>query len=112
MFEIKNTSLFILFSGDTILNNLLDWIKIHYVKAENQALIILESKNAYFTDEHIEVKFPFYWDTVIGLVLQGNVDMVRMLLHNHSKSETEPFIHALKIFKSMPTYRVSSEHLI
>lgn len=72
--------------------------------------MILEDKTVYFADEHIEVKFPFYWETVIGLVLQGNVDMARMLLDNHSQKETEPFILAMKIFKSMPSYSVSSKH--
>lgn len=99
-----------MFLGDTILNNLLDWIKVHYEKAENQASIILEDKTVYTTDEHTEDKFSFYWDTVIGLVLQGNSDMVKMLLCNHSQSETEPFIHAMKIFKSMPTYSVSIKY--
>jgi len=94
-------------SGDTILNNLLDWIKIHYEKAENQALVILGDKTAYFTDECVEEKFSFYWDSVIGLLLQGNIDMARMLLSNHSQSHTEPFIQAMKILKSMPTYSVS-----
>ncbi|XP_050540883.1 nuclear pore complex protein Nup85 isoform X2 [Daktulosphaira vitifoliae] len=92
--------------GDTILNNLLDWIKIHYEKSENQALTIIEDKTAYFTDERVEDKFPYYWETVIGLILQGNIDLVRMLLCNHSQSNTEPFIHAMKILKSMPTYSV------
>ncbi|XP_060861936.1 nuclear pore complex protein Nup85 [Metopolophium dirhodum] len=92
--------------GDTILNNLLDWIKIHYENAENQASVITENKIAYLTDEHVEEKFTFYWDTVIGLVLQGNIDTAKMLLSNHSQSDTEPFIHAIKIFKSMPTYSV------
>ncbi|XP_050433032.1 nuclear pore complex protein Nup85 [Adelges cooleyi] len=92
--------------GDTILNNLLDWIKIHYEKAENQAISIIEDKTAYYTDERVEEKFPFYWDAVIGLILQGNVDLVRMLLSNHSQSNTEPYIQAMKILKSMPTYSV------
>lgn len=69
--------------------------------------MILDDKTAYFTDECVEEKFPFYWDTVIGLVLQGNVDLVRMLLRSHSQNETDPFIQAMKIFKSMPTYNVS-----
>lgn len=90
------------------MNNLLDWIKIHYENAENQASVITENKIAYLTDEHIEEKFTFYWDTVIGLVLQGNIDTTRMLLSNHSQSDSEPFIHAIKILKSMPTYSVSS----
>lgn len=68
--------------------------------------MILADKTAYFTDERVEEKFPFYWDTVIGQVLQGNIDAVRMLLNNHSQSDTEPFIQAMKIFKSMPTYSV------
>jgi nuclear pore complex protein Nup85 len=89
------------------LNNLLDWIKIHYENAENQASVITENKIAYLTDENVEEKFTFYWDTVIGLVLQGNIDTARMLLSNHSQSDTEPFIHAIKILKSMPTYSVS-----
>lgn len=93
--------------GDTILNNLLDWIKIHYEKAENNATVIIEDKTAYFTDERVEEKFPCYWDTVFGLVLQGNTDLVRTLLCNHSQKETEPFIQAIKILKSMPTYSVS-----
>lgn len=95
------------FIGDTILNNLLDWIKIHYEKAESQASMIMDNKMAYFTDERVEEKFLFYWDTVFGLVLQGNTDMVRALLFNHSQSDTEPFIQAIKILKSMPTYSVS-----
>lgn len=89
------------------MNNLLDWIKIHYENAENQASVITENKIAYLTDEHVEEKFTFYWDTVIGLVLQGNIDTARMLLSNHSQSDTEPFIHAIRIFKSMPIYSVS-----
>jgi len=96
-----------LFLGDTILNNLLDWIKIHYENAENQASMIIDNTIAYLTDERVEEKFNFYWDTVIGLVLQGNIDMARKLLSNHSQSDTEPFIHAIKILKSMPTYSVS-----
>lgn len=99
------------FVGDTILNNLLDWIKIHYEKAENQAISIIEDKTAYYTDERVEEKFPFYWDAVIGLILQGNVDLVRMLLSNHSQSNTEPYIQAMKILKSMPTYSVSKFEL-
>lgn len=96
-----------MFLGDTILNNLLDWIKIHYENAENQASVIIDNTIAYLTDERVEEKFTFYWDTVIGLVLQGNIDLARKLLSNHSQSDTEPFIHAIKIFKSMPTYSVS-----
>lgn len=86
---------------------MLDWIKIHYEKAENHASVIIEDKTAYFTDERVEEKFPFYWDSVFGLVVQGNTDMVRMLLCNHSQSDTEPFVQAVKILKSMPTYSVS-----
>jgi len=97
--------------GDTILNNLLDWIKIHYEKAENQASVITDNKIAYLTDEHVEEKFTFYWDTVIGVVLQGNIDTARILLSNHSQSDTEPFIYAIKILKSMPTYSVSFKFL-
>lgn len=89
---------------------MLDWIKIHYEKPENQVSMILDNKTAYFTDECVEEKFSFYWDTVIGLVLQGNVDMVRMLLCSHSQRDTDPFIQAVKIFKSMPTYSVSIIH--
>lgn len=86
---------------------MLDWIKVHYEKAENQALMILGDKTAYFTDECIEEKYSFYWDSVFGLVLQGNIDMVKMLLNIHSQQNTEPFIQAIKILKSMPTYSVS-----
>lgn len=69
--------------------------------------MIIEDKTAYFTDERVEEKFPFYWDSVIGLLIQGNIDTVRMLLCNHSQSDTEPFVQAIKILKSMPTYSVS-----
>lgn len=86
---------------------MLDWIKIHYVKPEDQAMQIIEDKTAYFSDECLEEKFQFYWDAVIGLVLQGNTDLVKTLLNNHSQSDTEPFIQAIKIFKSMPMYSVS-----
>lgn len=74
--------------------------------------MILADKTAYFTDEHIEEKFSFYWDSIIGLVLQGNTDMTRKLLRNHSQSDTEPFIQAMKILKSMPTYSVSKLFLV
>lgn len=73
--------------------------------------MIIQDKSAYFTDENVEEKFPFYWDTVFGLVLQGNTDMVKMLLCNHSQHDTEPFIQAMKIFKSMPTYSVGFNFL-
>lgn len=44
---------------------------------------------------------------MFGLVIQGNTDLVRTLLSNHSQKDTEPFIQAIKILKSMPTYSVS-----
>lgn len=74
---------------------------------ETKAMLINEIVTTLYTDERIEEKYPFYWDAVIGLVLQGNTDLVRTLLRNHSQSDTEPFIQAIKIFKSMPTYSVS-----
>lgn len=60
-----------------------------------------------FLNEGIENIFPDYWDTVIGLVIQGNVDLSRILLQLHSQADTEPFTTIDKILRTMPVYKVS-----
>lgn len=45
-----------------------------------------------------------YWDTVKGLVLQGQIDIGRALLKLHSSSETMTFQLAEKDLQSMPVF--------
>lgn len=88
--------------GDTVLPQLVEWIRFHFPEGEQAAAEILSGP----LETGAEVRFSFYWDTVIKLVLQGNTDPVRALLRLHSDADTEPFLTADTLLRNMPVYNV------
>lgn len=89
---------------------LLEWVRFHSPQAERKAASILEAGT-----ERVEAGFetagsesdPEYWKTVIGVMLQGRIDVVRALLVLHSESRTSPFQNADVCLRIMPIYKVS-----
>lgn len=91
------------------------WIRFHFPESERYARKILQtiregdssSENRVdFLNEGVENAFPAYWDTITGLVLQGNLDLARILLQLHSQSDSDPFTFVDKIFRTMPVFSV------
>lgn len=90
--------------GDIVLPHLLEWVRFHYFHSERQAAALLETS----TDTGgIELQ-PKYWDTVIGLILQGKIDAARALLKFHSSAQGEAFQASDYLLRSMPVYSVYS----
>ncbi len=100
---------------DVALPHLTHWIRFHFPESERCANKILQnirnrntSETAVdFLTEGVENTFVEYWDTVIGLVMQGNLEFARILLQLHSQSDAEAFTFADKILRTRPVYSVS-----
>lgn len=88
--------------GDTVLPQLVEWIRFHFPEGEQAAADILGGH----LEIGAEVRYSNYWDTVVKLVLQGNTDPVRALLRLHSDTNTPPFVTADTLLRSMPVYNV------
>lgn len=86
--------------------HLLDWVRFHFPKYERNAAIML-SGDLIGLESH-----PDYWETVIGSLLQGRVNVVRTLLRQHSDASTQPFKIVDQCLKAMPIYNVSFYHNI
>lgn len=87
--------------GNMILNHLMDWVRFHFPKYERNAAKI-------FTGDLLSAEnHPEYWDTVIGCLLQGRIDITLALLKLHNASDSQPFKLVDNILKSMPVYDVS-----
>lgn len=105
---------------DIALPHVTQWIRFHFPEAERNARKILQTirdggsspeQNIDFLSEGVENAFSEYWDTVTVLVLQGNIDLARILLQLHSQSDSDAFTHADKIFRTMPVYGVRKKLL-
>ncbi|XP_068631814.1 nuclear pore complex protein Nup85 [Battus philenor] len=86
--------------GDVILPFLLEWVRFHFPCHEQvaaQMLVALERGS----EEH-----PEYWDTVVGMVVQGRIDVARGLLKLHSLAETNEFKLIDNSLRTMPVYSV------
>lgn len=77
---------------------LLEWIRFHFPKHERKAAILLSGDTIGIESQ------PEYWDTVLGCLMQGRIEVVRALLHVHSSSDSDHFRLADQILKSMPIY--------
>lgn len=95
------------FLGDAVLPQLVEWIRFHFPEGEQAAADILNGN----LEIGAEVRYSFYWDTVVKLVLQGNIEPVRALLKLHSDNNTEPFLVAESLLRSMPVYNVSKDFI-
>ncbi|XP_026281653.1 nuclear pore complex protein Nup85 [Frankliniella occidentalis] len=95
--------------GDIVLPQLLEWIRFHFPEGERKAATILETGadrvEAGFETAGSE-KDPEYWKTVIGVLLQGRIDVTRALLVLHSDAKTTPFQHADVCLRTMPLYNI------
>lgn len=87
--------------GDIVLPYLLEWIRFHFPCHEQTAAQLLEACER-GSEDHAE-----YWNTVIGMVIQGRVDVARALLKLHTEAETNEFKLLDNSLRNMPMYSVS-----
>nr|CAD7461770.1 unnamed protein product [Timema tahoe] len=91
--------------GDIVLPQLLEWIRFHFFRCERRATAIIDTSYISMeTEGNGAESEPEYWETMIGLVLQGQLEATQALLRLHSAAATEPFRSADFILKSMPTF--------
>lgn len=57
-------------------------------------------------DPGAEIRHPDYWNVVIGLILQGSVEVARALLRLHSDADKNAFLQAESLLRSLPVYTV------
>ena len=88
--------------GDIVLPYLLEWVRFHFPCHEQTAAQLLEA-----CERDSEVHQD-YWDTVIGMIVQGRVDVARALLKLHSATDSNEFKLVDNSLRSMPVYSVSS----
>ncbi|KAF5289717.1 hypothetical protein FQA39_LY03634 [Lamprigera yunnana] len=88
--------------GGIVLSHLLEWIRFHFPKYERNAATLLTGDLVGLESQ------PEYWQTVIGSLMQGRIEVVRALLRLHSASNSKPFQLADQILKLMPIYNVYS----
>lgn len=87
-------------AGNIVLPHLLEWIRFHFPKYERKAANLL-SGELISLESH-----PDYWETVIGSLLQGRIEVVRALLRLHSSSSTDAFKLADQSLKALPLYSI------
>ncbi|XP_045448581.1 nuclear pore complex protein Nup85 [Melitaea cinxia] len=86
--------------GEVVLPFLLEWVRFHFPCHEQTAAQLLEACER-GSEDH-----PEYWDTVIGMVVQGRIDVVRSLLKLHSNADSNEFKLVDNSLRSMPVYNV------
>ncbi|XP_050346512.1 nuclear pore complex protein Nup85 [Nymphalis io] len=86
--------------GEVVLPFLLEWVRFHFPCHEQTAAQLLEACER-GSEDH-----PEYWDTVVGMVVQGRVDVSRALLKLHSAADTNEFKLVDNSLRSMPVYNV------
>lgn len=91
--------------GDVVLPFLMEWVRFHSPSHEQSAAQLLEAC------ERGSETHPEYWDTVIGMVVQGRVDVARALLKLHSAVDSNEFKLVDNSLRSMPTYNVSVSYV-
>ncbi|XP_045771352.1 nuclear pore complex protein Nup85 [Maniola jurtina] len=86
--------------GDVVLPFLLEWTSFHFPCHEQAATQLLDSCETGSEER------PDYWDTVVGMVVQGRVDVARCLLKLHSATGTNEFKLVDNSLRTMPAYSV------
>lgn len=86
--------------GNVVLPKLLEWIRFHFPKYEKNATALLSGGTVGLESQ------SNYWETVIGSLMQGRVDVVRALLRFHSASDSNPFRLVDQVLKTMPAYNI------
>ncbi|CAB3223536.1 unnamed protein product [Arctia plantaginis] len=86
--------------GDVVVPYLLEWVRFNFPCHEQTAGKLLEACERGAEDD------KDYWDTVIGMIVQGRVDVARALLKLHSQGESNDFKLVDNSLRSMPVYNV------
>lgn len=92
--------------GDIVLPFLLEWVRFHFPCHEQTAAQLLEACER-GSEDHKD-----YWHTVIGMIVQGRVDVARALLKLHSECDSNEFKLVDNSLKGMPMYSVSASHIM
>ncbi|CAG4992390.1 unnamed protein product [Colias eurytheme] len=88
--------------GEVVLPFILEWVRFHFPCHEQSAAVMLEACERGSEDN------PEYWDTVMGMVIQGRIDVARALLKLHSNSDSNEFKLLDNSLRTMPMYSVYS----
>lgn len=83
--------------SNIIVQQLLEWIRFHFPAPQRIAAALFQ----YGREAN---KNPDYWSAVKQLILQGQISIVRPLLHLHSSSDSITFQTADQILKEMPIF--------
>ncbi|XP_054258211.1 nuclear pore complex protein Nup85 [Macrosteles quadrilineatus] len=87
--------------GDIVLPHLQEWIRFHFPSGEMTAIRILNKLEC-----DADTKYTDYWNIVITLILQGNIEPARGLLRLNSMADSDAFISAEEMLKTLPVYNV------
>lgn len=98
-----NEFMFFFFLGNVVLPYLLEWIRFHFPDTERAAGRILTG----LLDPGAELRYNDYWDVVIGLIMQGSVEVARALLRLHSDADKNVFLQAESVLRTLPVYTVT-----
>jgi len=93
--------MYVTFTGDVVLPQLLEWISFHFPSRELAASKILSQKTI-----RVDLENPNYWEVVMGCAFHGKLNLVCRLLALHSKADHSAFITADNIIRTMPVYNV------
>ncbi|KAB0793485.1 hypothetical protein PPYR_13105 [Photinus pyralis] len=86
--------------GGIVLPHLLEWVRFHFPKYERNAASLLR-------EDVIGAELqPCYWETVIGSLMQGRIELVQALLEVHSSADGKPFQLAIQTLRTMPLYNI------
>ncbi|XP_055377669.1 nuclear pore complex protein Nup75 [Condylostylus longicornis] len=84
-------------TSNIVVPQLLEWIRFHFPTYERQATDLL-------LQGHESGNQDNYWQTIKGLILQGQVDVARAILKLNTSYSTSSFTVAEQILKSMPKF--------
>ena len=90
-----------------VLQNLLQWISLHFPQCEERAKNVLNGGGGDVEDDKME-SHPDFWDSITLFVLQGKVEHARTLLRLHSEMGTDPLISLDELLKKMPVYDMNA----
>lgn len=85
-------------ANNIVVPQILEWVRFHFPKYERKAATLLTGGLIGLESN------PDYWETVIGSLMQGRIQVVRGLLKLHSASDSNPFKIVDQILKDMPIY--------
>ncbi|XP_052766096.1 nuclear pore complex protein Nup85-like isoform X1 [Mya arenaria] len=82
--------------GGVVISQLLEWLRWHFTEGEQ---LFAEITRDEFPEQHRE-----YWDCIYRLVLQGQLDKVRILLSHNAAARTDAFLSMDEVLRKMPIF--------